>query len=73
MRNATISGDDLRSRIDNLHLTYRQAADRLGLSPSGLHQQMRNERAVSRQTELLLAQLEREQRARSGRTPVEPG
>ena len=48
----------MRDRIDRLSLTYREAARLLGLTYGGLHHQMRNERKVTRQTEMLLEQLE---------------
>ena len=41
-------------------MTRQDAADRLGLSLQGLFHQMRADRPVSRQTELLLEALERE-------------
>lgn len=51
-------GTELRARIDRLGMTYIEAAERLGLSHAGLHHQMRGERAVTRQTEMLLEVLE---------------
>jgi plasmid maintenance system antidote protein VapI len=54
-----MTGNDLRQHIDRLGLTYTEAAQRLGLSLSGLNHQMRGERPVSRQTEIVLEQLER--------------
>jgi len=56
-----MTGEVLRERIDRLGLTYRAAARLLGLTYGGLHHQMRSERKVTRQTELLLEMLEREQ------------
>jgi hypothetical protein len=56
-----MTGDQLRQRIRQLGLTYREAAERLGLTLAGLNHQMRGVHAVSRQTEIILAQLEREQ------------
>jgi hypothetical protein len=53
-----MTGDQLRQRIDWLGLTYREAADLLGLGYGGLHHQMRGERAVTRQTEIILERLE---------------
>jgi hypothetical protein len=44
-------------------LTFADAARRLGLSSSGLHHQLRGERPVSRQTELLLEGLEDRRRS----------
>ena len=55
-----MNGGELRSRIDGLNLPYARAAELLGLSTPGLHHQMRAERPVSRQTQLLVAFLERE-------------
>jgi hypothetical protein len=59
-----VDGTELRRRIDSLGFTYTEAARRLGLTLGGLNHQMRNERPVSRQTTLLLEQLEREARVR---------
>jgi hypothetical protein len=52
-------GNELRQRIDRLGLYYTDAARLLGLTMGGLHHQMRGERAVTRQTEIILEQLER--------------
>jgi hypothetical protein len=49
-----MTGDELRRQIDQLGLHYTEAAGLLGLSLSGLHRQMRGERPVTRQTELLV-------------------
>jgi hypothetical protein len=49
-----MTGDELRSRIDDLGLPYIEAAIRLGLSLAGLHHQMRDVRPVRRQTEIIL-------------------
>ena len=57
----TMDGIELRARIKRLGLTFRAAAPLLGLSVPGLHHQLRGEASVSRQTEMLLEQLEREQ------------
>jgi hypothetical protein len=73
----TISGETLRARIDRLGLIYSEAATRLGLTRDGLNKQMRGIARVSRQTELLLGYVEKEQlrrepkerRARSRRPP----
>jgi hypothetical protein len=54
-----ISGGELRTRIRRLGLTYRRAAELLGLTLDGLNKQMRNARPVSRQTVLLLGYLEK--------------
>jgi hypothetical protein len=55
-----VTGKQLRDRIGRLGLTYKEAASLLGLSYWGLHHQMRGERKVSRQTELLLTRIEAE-------------
>jgi hypothetical protein len=72
-----MTGDQLRQRIRHLGLTYREAAERVGLTLAGLNHQMRGVHAVSRQTEIILAQLEREQRSqerpRQSRKPVTAG
>jgi hypothetical protein len=52
-------GSELRVRLDCLKLSRAEAAAALGLSPRGLFHQMSGERPVSRQTELLLEQLEK--------------
>jgi hypothetical protein len=57
-RNAAITGDELRARIDGLGLNYTEAATRLGLTVGGLQKQMRSTTGVSRQTELLLGFIE---------------
>jgi hypothetical protein len=59
-----MTGNELRERIDRLGLPYVEAAPLLGLTISGLHHQMRGERPVTRQTELLLDRLEHERRGR---------
>jgi hypothetical protein len=53
-----MTGDELRRRIDRLGLMYTDAARQLGLSLSGLNHQMRGERPVTRQTEIILGTLE---------------
>ena len=55
-----MTGDELRERIKRLGLSYRAAAPRLGLSLAGLHHNMRGERPIRRQTEIILDYLERE-------------
>jgi hypothetical protein len=55
-----VTGDDLRARIKRLGLSYRAAARRLGLSVAGLQHNMRGERSIGRQTELLIGYIERE-------------
>jgi hypothetical protein len=71
----TISGPELRARIDKLGLTYTAAAEALGLTMDGLHKQMRGARCVSRQTEIILERLEGDRRAarhrRQGERPLE--
>jgi hypothetical protein len=54
-----MTGAELRRRLDQQQRPYTQLAPLLGLSVDGLHKQMRGERAVSRQTEMLLEQLEK--------------
>jgi hypothetical protein len=66
-RAATISGDELRRRVDRWGVTYSAAAKRLGLTLDGLQKQMRGERPVSRQTAIILDQFEELQRLRAGR------
>jgi hypothetical protein len=56
----TISGEELRARIDRLGLTYVEAARRLGLTEDGLYKQMRGNRRVGRQTEIILGFLEQQ-------------
>jgi hypothetical protein len=58
-----MTGNELRDRLDRLAMSYRQAAAKLGLSVSGLHHQLRGQRPVTRQTELLLEVLEERDRA----------
>lgn len=53
-----MTGAELRRRLDRQNRPYTALAPLLGLSIDGLHKQMRGERAVSRQTELLLEHLE---------------
>jgi hypothetical protein len=54
-----MDGTELRQRLDRLDRPYTELAPLLGLSSAGLHKQMRGERQVTRQTEMLLGQLER--------------
>jgi len=58
----TISGEELRARLEHLGLTNVEAARRLGLSEDGLYKAMRGNR-VGRQTLIILGYLEKEQRA----------
>jgi transcriptional regulator with XRE-family HTH domain len=55
-----ISGAELRARIKRMGLTYAAAAERLGLTLDGLNKQMRGDRAVSRQSAIILGYLEKE-------------
>jgi hypothetical protein len=59
---------ELRHRLDWLELPYTRLAPLLGLSLRVLHKEMRNERRVSRQTEMLLEYLERGCSAVPGRS-----
>ena len=61
-----MNGEELRERIRRLGLSYRAAARLLGLSFSGLHHNLRDERPVGRQTEIILGYLERDR----GSTPT---
>ena len=54
-----MDGVELRQRLDRLRRPYTRLAPLLGLSVDGLHHQMRGHRRVSRQTELLLDNLEK--------------
>jgi len=58
----TMSGEELRTRVRRLGLTYARAAELLGLSRDGLNKQMRGNCKVSRQTEIILDGLERDMR-----------
>ena len=53
-----MTGDQLRARIERLGLSQAAMAERLGLSLNGLVKQLRGERRVSRQTEIILDQIE---------------
>jgi hypothetical protein len=53
-----MTGAELRQRLDRLGRPYTRLAPLLGLSIDGLHKQMRGDRPVTRQTELLLEKLE---------------
>jgi hypothetical protein len=55
-----MTGEELRERIKRLGLSYTAAAPRLGLSLAGLHHNMRGERPIGRQTEIILDMLERQ-------------
>jgi hypothetical protein len=54
-----MDGTELRRRLDRLDRPYTELAPLLGLTSAGLHKQMRGERRVTRQTEIVLEQLER--------------
>jgi len=56
-----LTATEFRARLDRLGLPRQEAADRLGLSLNGLFHQMRGDRPVSRQTEIILGHLEQEQ------------
>jgi len=60
-----ISGDQLRARVKRLGITQTEAAYHLGLSLPGLVKQMRGERKVSRQTEIILDLMDEVQRLKS--------
>jgi hypothetical protein len=60
---------EFRKRIDRLKMPRDEIAAQLGLSVPGLNHQLYGLRAVSRQTELLLEHLEREQTSQK-RRPV---
>ena len=63
----TISGPELRRRVDALGFTYVDAARCLGLTVDGLHKAMRGARRVGRQTEIILDQIEELRRLKSAR------
>jgi hypothetical protein len=71
----TISGEELRRRIDALGLSYVEASRKLGLTEDGLYKQMRGTRRVGRQTAIILGYLERELEPkgarRQGELPIE--
>jgi transcriptional regulator with XRE-family HTH domain len=53
-----VTGDELRDRIKALGWSYVEAADKLGMSLSGLQHNLRGLRPIRKQTELLLIALE---------------
>jgi hypothetical protein len=55
-----MTGSDLRRRLNQLGLSYSEAAQLLGLSLPGLNHQMRDVHPITRQTELLLERLEQQ-------------
>jgi hypothetical protein len=67
----TTPGDELRARIKRLGLTYARAAEQLGLTLDGLNKQMRGDRKVGRQTEVILGHLEYRAREQRNRRQVE--
>jgi hypothetical protein len=64
-----MEGAELRRRLDRFGRPYTQLAPLLGLSIDGLHHQMRGNRRVSRQTEMLLELLERGCRVEPEKSP----
>jgi hypothetical protein len=66
----TMRADEFRERVDRLGMPRRQTADLLGLSLHGLFHQLRGDRAVSRQTELLLQRIEAERQPLRARTSL---
>jgi hypothetical protein len=54
-----MQGTELRRRLNLLQRPYTELAPLLGLSVAGLHKQMNGQRPVTRQTEIVLEQLER--------------
>jgi len=68
VQEVTMDGTELRRRLDDLGRPYTELAPRLGLTVHGLHHQMRGVRRVTRRTELLLENLERER----GGEPAQP-
>ena len=57
----------MRVRVERLGLTYTAAAPLLGLTLDGLRKQMGGDRPVSRQTEIILDQIEELRRLKSAR------
>jgi hypothetical protein len=53
-----MQGVELRRRLNQLERPYTVLAPLLGLSVAGLHKQMNGQRPVTRQTEIILEQLE---------------
>ena len=68
-----MTGEELRKRIRALGWTYAEAAERLGMSMPGLQHNMRDERPIRRQTELLLTALEQLQNSAEARLDRLPG
>jgi hypothetical protein len=66
----TISGDELRERVDKLGLgSVAQAADKLGLTRDGLAKAMNGQRRVGRQTQIIIGLLEAMQNAPDAAPP----
>jgi hypothetical protein len=63
---------DFKRRLGRLGLPRREAAAALGLSLDGLFHQLRGDRPISRQTELLLDCLERHRHVQRGDLPPVP-
>jgi hypothetical protein len=57
-----MTGDELRACIDRWGVTRAEAAEQLGLSLSGLWDQIRGINPVSRQTAIILEYRERDRR-----------
>jgi hypothetical protein len=59
-----MTGDELRAALDGWGVTKAEAAAQLGLSLSGLWDQIAGKNPVSRQTKIILELRERERRER---------
>ena len=62
MAKSAMTGDELRARLDRWEMTRAEAAEKLGLSLSGLWDQMSGRNPVSRQTKIILEYRERDRR-----------
>jgi hypothetical protein len=58
-----MKGTELRRRLNRFARPYTELAPLLGLSIDGLHKQMRGDRHVTRQTEIILERLEADRAA----------
>jgi hypothetical protein len=67
-----MDGSELRQRLERLGRPFTELAPLLGLSIDGLNKQMNGSRPVSRQTEIILAHLEREPAPRRGSPKLAP-